>query len=223
MLSSEEKSLLENAKALISEIESMQEGEAMMEEGEEEEITMEMDEEKYEEDEFVKKQEGSTASDDADKRVEDLPEQTEENVDDVAKAIVKMLTRAPINKSVGRSKVRKAGVRSVSRNDGAVAIALSKLTKIVKSLADGQSEHEQALSSILDGLGVADAVKKAKVSDNQAIVAPDLAQVLMEVNKSLKGLNQGQISQEQPEQKNDRTVVRKNLAGALPTIFQVQK
>ena len=223
MLSPEERNLLENAKALISEIESMQEGEATMEE---EEIEMQMDEEdengkkKEFEEEYegakgtdVQKQEseGTTASDTADQRVEDLPEQTEENVDEVAKSIVKLLGKAPVNKSVVRSKKGQV-------NNAPVLVALNALTKVVKSLADNQNEQDQALSSILEGLGVADAVKVQKAEKNQPVVNADLAQVLNEVNKSLHNLNRGN-NVVQPEQVVDRASVRKSLKEAMPQLL----
>ena len=233
MLSPEERNLLENAKALISEIESMQEGEETMEEeeiemqnNEDEEYEMEKMEGK-EEEEYkgmkkgmkagVKKQEsdGTTASDTADERIEDLPEQTEENVDEVAKSIVKLLQKAPVNKSVGstnRSKVRQG-------NNTPVLVAMTALTKVVKSLADNQNQQDMALSSILEGLGVAEAVKPKRVEKAQPVVNADLANVLMEVNKSLKQLNTGQSITAQPEQVQDRTSVRKALKGALPQLL----
>lgn len=228
MLSPEERNLLENAKALISEIESMQEGEETMEE---EEVEMQMEDEengneKMKEKEYeeeyeasagsnVQKQEsdGSTASDTADERIEDIPEQTEENVDEVAKSIVKLLQKAPVNKSVSnKSKIRQG-------NNTPVLVAMNALTKVVKSLAENQNEQDQALSSILEGLGVAEAVKPQKVEKALPVVNADLANVLMEVNKSLKQLNTGQSMTTQPEQVQDRAAVRKALKGAMPQLL----
>ena len=228
MLSPEERNLLENAKALISEIESMQEGEETMEE---EEIEMQMDEngeeeEKKYEEEYkggmkagVKKQEsdGTTASDTADERIEDLPEQTEENVDEVAKSIVKLLQKAPVNKSSDKSVSNRSRIKQ--GNNTPVLVAMNALTKVVKSLAENQNEQDQALSSILEGLGVAEAVKPQKVEKASPVVNADLANVLMEVNKSLKELNSGQSTISQPEQVQDRTTVRKALKGALPQLL----
>ncbi len=228
MLSPEERNLLENAKALISEIESMQEGEETMEQ----EYDVEMqdgenedDYKKWQETEDykkaaakadVKKQEsdGSTASDTADERVEDLPEQTEENVDEVAKSIVQLLAKGAVQKSV-KPKV-------VQSDNKAVVVALNALTTVVKSLAENQNEQEQALSTILEGYGIVDSIKVEKSADQAPIVNTDLAQVLTEVNKSLKSLNQpGKAPQ--PEQKNDMNSVRKSLKGAMPQLLGVNK
>ena len=230
MLSPEERNLLENAKALISEIESMQEGEETMEE----EYVVEMKEEENE-DEYKERQEteeykkaaakanvekqesdGSTASDTADERVEDLPEQTEENVDEVAKSIVQLLTAGPVQKAAKPKKVAQSP-------DKSVLVALTQLTKVVKSLADNQGEQEQALSTILEGYGIVDNVKAEKSANQAPVVNTDLAQVLTEVSKSLNNLNKQGVSAPQPEQKNDMNSVRKALRETMPQLLGVNK
>ena len=234
MLSPEERNLLENAKALISEIESMQEGE---ETGEEEyNIEMQNGEKKdgekpddYKEDKDarrykkssegtgVNKQEsdGSTASDTADEIVEDLPAQTEENVDEVAKSIVQLLTKNAVQKSV------KPKEKVVQSDNKAVVVALNALTGVVKSLAENQNEQEQALSTILEANGIVDAIRVEKSANQAPVVNADLAQVLTEVNKSLKSLNQQGAVAPPPEQKNDITSVRKALKKNMPALLGV--
>lgn len=230
MLSPEERNLLENAKALISEIESMQEGEETMEE---EEIEMQIDDEdeekkkRREEEEFegsagtgVKKQEseGTTASDTADERIEDVPEQTEENVDEVAKSIVELLGNSPINKTVNKPVKKSLKPKSENGENRSMLVAMNALTKVVKSLADNQNEQDKALSSILEGFGVADAVKTKEVEKSSPVLTTDLAKVLHEVNKSLKSLNQ-EKAVAQPEQVMDRSTVRKSLKDAMPQLL----
>ncbi len=228
MLSPEERNLLENAKALISEIESMQEGEETMEGEYDVEMQNGEKEDEYKEDEEarrykkssdgtgVNKQEsdGSTASDTADERVEDLPEQTEENVDEVAKSIVKIFAKNAVQKSV------KPKEKVVQSDNKAVVVALNALTGVVKSLAENQNEQEQALTTILEANGIVDTIKVEKSADQMPVVNTDLAQVLTEVNKSLKSLNQPGATPE-PEQKNDMNSVRKSLRGAMPQLLGV--
>lgn len=233
MLSPEERNLLENAKALISEIESMQEGDGTMEN--EYDVEMQNGEKKdgekedeYKEDEEarrykkssegtgINKQEsdGSTASDTADERVEDLPEKTEENVDEVAKSIVQLLTKnAVVQKSV-KPKV-------VQSDNKAVVVALNALTGVVKSLAENQNETDQALTTILEANGIVDTIKVEKSANQAPIVNTDLAEVLTEVNKSLKSLNQPGPAP-QPEQKNDMNSVRKALKDTMPQLLGVK-
>lgn len=231
MLSPEERNLLENAKALISEIESMQEGEGTMDA----EYNVEMQDGENEDDykkrqetedykkaagkAAVKKQEsdGSTASDTADEIVEDLPKQTEENVDEVAKSIVQILATNAVQKPVQKSAKPK-----VEQSDNkAVVVALNALTGVVKSLAENQNQNEQAISTILEGYGIVDSIKVDKSANQAPVVNTDLAQVLTEVNKSLKSLNQPGATPE-PEQKNDMNSVRKTLKETMPQLLGVK-
>lgn len=222
-MSPEQASLLANAKSLIEEIEAMQSGEVAEPELEEVEMQLDEDEKKKRDEEYTEKSkgttvlkqesEGSTASDDAEEIVEDLPEQTEENVDEVAKAIVGMLQKAPINKSGSQTRLD-----NLSDNK-TFMVAFNALTKVVKSLAENQNDHDVALSNILEGLNVADTVRtEAKKTEAKPVVTSDLGNVLTEITKSLQSLKDQKSAE--PEQKNDRTQVRKSLKEVLPTVFQ---
>jgi len=100
------------------------------------------DEEPKDEDEVEKSAEGATASDDAEARIEDQPEESKDAVSEVAKALAKLMSR-------GSKEVKKSADSGVD-----------KLTKVVKALVDRNSEVEKTLENILEGLGIADKIKK---------------------------------------------------------------
>jgi len=99
-----------------------------------------------------KSDEGATASDDAETRVEeDIPEETMDNVEEVAKAILALGRRRPARK---RNVAKSASTSKIEK-------ALLELTKVVKSLAVDHNESTKAVEAILEGIGIADAVKKS--------------------------------------------------------------
>lgn len=88
---------------------------------------------------------GMTANDPAPERVEEpLPEESAENVDDVAKAIIKLLSK---KKEVVKSAPKAAPVSG-------------KLVQVVKAIAEKQQDIESALLSVLQGFGVAGQIEK---------------------------------------------------------------
>lgn len=124
-----------------------------------------------------------------------LPEITEENVNEVAKTIAKMLAR-----------------KSVKKSADPVIEALGDLTKVIKSLKDDQSETDKAVTSILEGMGVAKQIEIAQKSQTTQPAIPAapivdadnlkmaayMATVLKDINsqESVKGqttLSQGEI------------------------------
>ena len=88
----------------------------------------------------------STGSGSAEERIEDLPEWDEENIGDIAKGIIRMLTkgRQPINKALG--------VRQPSNT--ATTATLVALTQALTGIAKRQTHQEQVLEDLLDGMGV---------------------------------------------------------------------
>jgi len=128
---------------------------------------------------------------------------------------VQLLTKNAVQKSV------KPKEKVVQSDNKAVVVALNALTGVVKSLAENQNEQEQALSTILEANGIVDAIRVEKSANQAPVVNADLAQVLTEVNKSLKSLNQQGAVAPPPEQKNDITSVRKALKKNMPALLGV--
>jgi hypothetical protein len=90
-----------------------------------------------------------TANDDAEDRIEGMNTNiTDEAVDEVAKSILKMLYKKPVQKSA-----KKPGSE--------LAKVMTEMVKVQKALLSRQNETENALASILNGLGIADEVKKS--------------------------------------------------------------
>lgn len=166
-MNGEIQTLLGDLNSLLSELQTAigDQGEAPMEE---EVTTMGMDEnyEEIDEEEKITARKGleqtdsdsSTANDDAEERVkEPLPEESADNVDEVAKAILNLLSKKPVKKSINKS------VKKVSKSD----VILSKLVNITNRMVEKQSEQEKALVNILQGLGLADHVEKQYQIDEE--------------------------------------------------------
>jgi hypothetical protein len=122
------------------------------------------DEEKKKQEEMAKGLEqtpsdGVTANDKAETRIEEpASDITEENVDEVAKSLVKILKGAMDKKDASKPKVEKSNNNEV----------LAEMTKVLKQLATNQSEiqkkqtdTESAIMNILKGLKIADEVEKS--------------------------------------------------------------
>lgn len=160
--------------------------------GESDEEAPESDEvEKAEQANLSSEDEGSTATDDAEEIVGDVGEVNEENLNEIAKSIAKML--------VAKKSVKK------SADDKAIY-------KAIKQLADQQGQIEKAVENILVGLGIADQFKQAnQVHKSQESRVPRNDE--NEIQKSLELIRQEiGLKNAQPEKPMS---VQKSIAQAL--------
>lgn len=189
---------------------------------------------------IMKSDDGTTASDDAEERLEDdIDEETQDNVDEVTKAL-KIMIRS-INKSNKKAIANRRPVQKSSADVDELKKAVLDLTKVVKSVAIDQKESTQAVENILSGLGVVKRIQKSndsRRSDTSQVrkSAGDSAQnrpiairssvqsrIANEVRKAL-----GDVMPKSEERSiSDRSVqredVRKSLRSVMPDIFNVSK
>jgi len=85
-----------------------------------------------------------TANDDGDKRLNERTDEDDENINEVAKALSKMLGKKPVAKSMGTAQTP--------------GVDLTPILTVMKSMADRQARTDAILGEILEGLGVAPAV-----------------------------------------------------------------
>lgn len=186
---------------------------------EDEEVEMEMDEEYSEEDVMkamkvlatvfkAENDEGTTANSDADSRLEDdQPEESSSNVDEVAKAMFKKLMSGTPRKKVVKSQ------------DTELKGAILGLTRVVKKVAMDQKEQGQAMTSVLEGLGIASEVKKSMKQKREIRKSrtPRRDSEMGEILNELKKMN----GSDKVEKSIDTSVsgTRKALRGSLTTLL----
>lgn len=226
MLSPEEKEMLANIKALISQIETMEGGEeeegippaddgsappvAMAEDeidGEEEFVD---DEEEGVVKSKVKKGEGSTGSDDSEDIIDDQPEMNEENIKEVAKALLKL----------GLIKQKKKAVAKSKGGDSAVLVgAIAQLTKVIKSIQENQNEHKRAIEGMLEGLGIANSIKPERVAKSKPVAVNDTKKILSEVFKDILGADgDGGKNQNAVATARNNSDVRKSIGTVMQAL-----
>ena len=193
-LTPEEQTLVANIKSLLAELEGMQVadqevqmagGPAPMQEkpmkqnpGMAEEIV----EEEY--DETVERAiehadaDGQTANDDAEDRLEDLPDTDEANIKEVAKMLARIMT----------------GQKAVSKNrapskDTMVVQAITQMAKVVKSLQAQSATQQEILAQFLEGFGVAKSVTNKKVTKSNPVQSMDF-ETMSQVFKAMWEANQ---------------------------------
>lgn len=97
------------------------------------------------EDKVEKSDEGPNASDNAESRIDDgQSEENEKNVNEVAKALAKLL-----------------GVKSVQKSQPKKSSDMDKVMKALNVIVDRLEVQEKSLIGIYEGLGVADEIKKS--------------------------------------------------------------
>lgn len=141
------------------------------------------------------------ANADAEERVDETqPEPNAKKIDEVAKALAKILT---------------GNIQSVKKSapiDPTIS-ALEGVSKVLKNLVDRQDEMESAFSNILTGLGITKQFEVAKsaaapVQKGKPIFTSDNANGVMEI---LTALAKGMEKKEDEPVGDNRTVIRKNL------------
>lgn len=141
----------------------------MMKQDEEDEENNKMqkqeNEEDEEENEINKSDEGTHGEDSAEDRIEDLPEETSDNIQEVAKTIVKMLAQQK------GKKIQK------SKDNGN--------NKVLKQIIDEQNQLKKSITNILEGLGIADEIKKINEVKKSEIEQRKIPNDPNELKKSL--------------------------------------
>ena len=158
----------------------------------------------------------STASGEADERIEDLPEWDEENLDQVVKAILRMATGKGVMKS--------------ARPQNPLVVALAQVTKAMSVIAEQQSIHGKVLEDLLDGLGVTKGLDEAKtratrsrpvgtMPQDNANVAKEFINALASVMKS--GGGNGSVVTGEDAGLTPTEIVRKNMGSLALAMSQV--
>jgi hypothetical protein len=153
----------------------------------------------------------ATARDSTESRMLDVMSTlTEENVDDVKKAI---------------SLIRKARSRQVAKSQSApIVSAITELAHVVKDISSRQIEQEQAFTNLLDGLGVTKHIESAMSKDNVVRKGkPIMHNDNHELMKSLTGLMNSMKTGnavEKNEAGSNPNRIRKNLETAVSSFLQ---
>jgi hypothetical protein len=198
-LSAEESTLLSNIRSMVDELEQINAGEAaasydpedkMEKMDGEDDLDIVIAPEDDEEEGMMKaakSDEGPTANDKAEERLETTDEESEKNI-----AAVKAL--------IARMDRKLRAEKSKSQQTDVVVL------KAIKMIAKRQDEIEEAFTHILKGMGVADQIEKSIVSKpkEKPVQSTDVAAVL----KSLLG----QAAPAQEPAPRDSNEVRKSLA-----------
>ena len=138
----------------------------------------------------------STASDDAEARMSEVQtEQTEENVTEVAKALLKALNVGSVKKSI--------------KPVDPMTQALGQIVQVVKAQQEKQDVLSQTLSHILNGMGVTKQleVAKSEQAKKSPVIDSDNGAMLKEIRKAL---NLDQVDRQEVHKSNSQ-VVKKNL------------
>lgn len=210
MLTDEEKAIIGNVKSLLGQLEQLETAEEIDDTIVEETADMppndndvyrEDDEEEIEEkeeDETVEKD--TTASDDAEDRVDDgQPEESEEAMQMLAKALLGQLKKS--------RKPKRKVQKSASNSD------IIELKKLIAGVAKMQLENTTAIEGILEGYGLADKIKKSyedKTAKTKPVGYNDAD------SRALKALL-AQVVNGKPEEKTDFNV-RKGIADVMKSI-----
>ena len=200
-LAPEEKTVIENIAALANQL---------MAPGGTEEVIMaehEREDEDFleDEEEVMKEDNGPSANEKAEERVEDGTEITEGNLSEVGKKLSRSVVRQ-VNKTL-----------RATQDNTAMMEVLSEITKALKGISDRAGQNEQAISSILDGFGITKAVvEEAGVQKDVAsrpIAQVDQTAILAELMSVVKGMQSDQVARNQPQgwnvAKNNREELRK--------------
>lgn len=129
---------------------------------------------------IVGEPDASTGSSDAEERLEDLPEWDEENIDEVAKAIIRMALGHGVKKS---------------RPSNPLVLALAQVGRAIKEMADTQRLQGNVINDMLEGLGVAKGLEQAqpRTPRNRPVqtMPQDNANVIKEFINALTSVQKG--------------------------------
>jgi hypothetical protein len=168
----------------------------------------------------IAKPDASTANDKAETKVEDRPDQDEENIGEVAKALA----------TIAQSLQRKNVAKSQTSNGAELVGVINELTKVVKSLAASQANQGAALEDILEGLGVAksietkqQALRVEKSDPHRPVGTTDTNEVLLQVTKALQTIAANQAAPNTYTVGDNSSDVRKSLADNLEDLLKYRQ
>ena len=193
-LSAEEATLLSNIRSMVDELEQINAGEATAS-ADEEDLDIVISPEEDDEDEkkklmMSKSDEGPTANDKADERLETTDEETEKNINAV-KALIARMDR----------KIRVERSRKTERD--------TLVLKAIGVIAQRLDVQEQAIMNLIKGLGVADEIQKSITPRKK--VKPVQSTDVQAVLKSLLGQAAADEKKED-DSPRPKDSVRKSLA-----------
>lgn len=210
-LSTEETTALSNIQSILAEILQMSpesSTENLIEEDiinnaaeeEDDQVNKEEDEEEVDKSLENTSSDSGTASDDAEERLEEpLPELTEENINEVAKSLLKLASKSKV-------KVQK------SKENSNLSKVMTNMLKIQKNSQEQINDLSEAFQNVLSGLGVSKQIEIAKEAQKKD--KPDLSQDNAAVLSLIqKALNPSKIEDNQEVQKaaSNGTKVHNNL------------
>lgn len=211
-LSPEEQTALSNIQSILSELLTMSENGGGMEAPTEEPVEMAegedvmTPEEESSEGKEVKMivkgleetpSDAATASDDTEERMQEVQtEQTEENVNEVAKALLEALGR--------RNTVKKSAPLDPTTK------ALNQIVQVVKAQNDRQSVLEETLSHVLNGMGVMKQLEVAKSEQKKQPIVDNDNQAVLKAIQSMLTVNKPEVQ----TYESNSNIARKNLGSA---------
>jgi len=217
MMSDEEKAIVDNLASMIQELgaataqePAMKQEEAPADEYAENNVA-EMSAKKGIE---TTQSDSSTASDNADARLEEtIPEESEDSVKEVAKVLATALS------SIGKSKTEPA------KPVDPVLKAISDLTEVVKQVRNDQDANSEAIAGLMKGLGVAKSiedqyaqVKKAQEPEDGEVQQNTL-RFINNLQKALEGNGQAATVDKSVDEsighEANANRIHKNLHGLL--------
>ena len=246
MLSPEEQTLLANLKTILQELESLQQGGYQETEAPAEmsmsnkdllsaikkltesnnlgDSTEEMGEEKKETKSLLTKEDnGPTANDNADERIDNQTDINDENMSEVGKTLIQLLQKK--SKTVAKSNNIDLITNAVKKAIMPIVSKIQEIEKFNENMLDSLRFSEKIEKSLKDNQNNNQQVQKGFVNSNNAPVqtldATAVVNQLVEVIKS-----QAVQNNQQSQFKNDwngMQEARKDLKNALPFIFQNSK
>ena len=163
----------------------------------------------------------STANDKAETKVDDIPDQDEENIGEVAKALT------TIAQSLQKKNVQKSQQSTINSTE--LVGVINELTKVVKSMMQTQANQGSVLEDVLEGRGVAKSIeakqsslKIAKDNNRRPVATTDTNDVLIQVTKALQSLAANQGSSGTYRVGENSSDVRKALAENIEALLPIR-
>ena len=168
-----------------------------------------------------KENNGPTANEPAENRVEDPTLNNELNESEVGKAALNMLMNL-VQKSSPQKKVQKSA--APNGTNALIMNALSEMTSVMKSISDKQGQTDLAMSNILEGIGFTDQMAEQMVAKSAPthtpVQSPDSAMIMNAFMEVLKNANGNSVNQ--TPQTNNFSVKKdqhSELAGSIGALL----
>jgi len=150
-------------------------------------------------------EDAASMRDDAEERIDDLPENTEDSIQEVAKMLASLVFKPKVAKS--------AATKPATGSSRTTMAAIQALTQVVKTLAKRQKQADSAMNDILMGLGVADQIQAnyGVAKSSKPVLNADADKVIRAIRKVAD-----EVKDNEPKSMND---VRKNLKSGMNMLF----